>query len=191
MHVVVRFLAKQQLAALYDPIVAIYRDAFKAPPYSKGEDEVMEFARFFPQHVEQEGFRLVVAIEARTGEPVGFAYGFRNAPGQGWYEVVASLMPPQTVAEWLTGSFRLAEMAVASGAQGRGVGGLLHDQLLTDLPYRRAVLSTTAAKTNAFWLYHKRGWQVLIDTFDVPGLPRPYRIMGLDLKIVSWFAPAA
>jgi len=35
LHVVVRFPAKQQLAAFHDPIVAIYRDAFKALPYSR------------------------------------------------------------------------------------------------------------------------------------------------------------
>ncbi len=27
-----------------------------------------------------------------------------------------------------------------------------------------------------------RGWQVLLDRFRVPGLPRPYRVMGLKLE---------
>jgi GNAT superfamily N-acetyltransferase len=163
--------------------VAVYRDAFRALPYAKGEDEVVAFARLLPEHGARAGFRLIVAREESSDEVVGFAYGHENAPGQGWHEVVAPLAPPKMVSEWLIGSFRLAEMAVLTRAQGRGIGGLLHDRLLAGLAYERAVLSTMAAETNAYRLYRKRGWRVLLDDFLVPGLPRPYRVMGLKLEV--------
>ncbi|HSJ53720.1 MAG TPA: GNAT family N-acetyltransferase [Anaerolineae bacterium] len=179
MTVSVHTLAIQEVAQARDRIVAVYRDAFGMPPYAKGKDEVEAFARFLPEHVGREGFSLVVAEEEGSGDVLGFAYGHENAPGQGWHEVVARLAPPQLVSEWLIGSFRLAEMAVVTRAQGRGLGGRLHDRLLAGLPYRRAVLSTMAADTNAYRLYRKRGWQVLLDDLLVPGLPRPYRVLGL------------
>ena len=78
-------------------------------------------------------------------------------------------------------SFQFAEIAVAPKAQGQGIGGLLHDHLLNGLPYQKAVLSTMAAETNAYWMYHKRGWEILVEEMVFPGVARPYRIMGLEL----------
>jgi GNAT superfamily N-acetyltransferase len=85
------------------------------------------------------------------------------------------------VTEWLVGSYRLVEMAVAPEAQGQGIGGLLHDRLLRGVSYRRAMLSTMAAETNAYWLYRKRGWRVLVDDFVFLGVARHCRVMGLEL----------
>lgn len=179
----VHALSAQEADSVRGQIVAVYRDAFGAPPYTKGEHEVAEFARFLPEHLERDGFRLVVAEEKDRGDLLGFAYGHENAPGQGWHEVVVRVAPPRLVITWLFGSFRLAEMAVVTRAQGQGIGGLLHDRLLAGLPYSRAVLSTMADETNAYRLYRGRGWQVLVDRFRVPGLPRPYRVMGLELEV--------
>ncbi len=181
MSVIVRSLASQEVEAARDRLVAVYRDAFGTPPYSKGEDEVAGFSRFLPEHAGRKGFRLVVAKDRGSGEFLGFAYGHENAPGQGWHEAVAPLAPPQLVAAWLVGSFRLAEMALMTKAQGQGIGGLLHDCLLAGVPYQKGVLSTMAAETNAYRLYRKRAWQVLLDNLLIPGLRRPYRVMGLEL----------
>lgn len=181
-NVTIHALSAEEGDSIRGQIVAVYRDAFGVSPYAKGEDEVAEFARFLPEHLERDGFRLVVAREKGRGDLVGFAYGHENTPGQGWHEVVARVAPPQMVIMWLFGSFRLAEMAVVTRAQRQGIGGLLHDRLLVGLPYSRAVLATMAAETNAYRLYRGRGWQVLLDRFRVPGLPRPYRVMGLKLE---------
>jgi GNAT superfamily N-acetyltransferase len=178
--VTVRSLSNRQIGSFLGQFVRIYRDAFAAPPYCKGEQEVADFAQSLPQHGEREGFRLVAAVAGTTGDPVGFAYGFKNTPGQLWHQEVARAIRPQVVAEWLMDSFRLVEIAVAPGAQGHGIGGLLHDHLLNGLPYRRAVLSTLAAETNAHWMYLKRGWAVLLDEIIFPGAARPYRVMGRD-----------
>ena len=181
MVIVVHSLENSQIEAFQDQLITIYRDAFGLSPYCKEEAEVVDFARSLPRHVEKEGFRISVALGDQTKHAVGFAYGYANAPDQLWYEKVAKAVQPGVVPEWLTGSFRLVEMAVASEAQGQGIGGLLHDQLLRGLPCQKAVLSTMAAKTVAYSMYHKRGWRVLLDGFFFPGVARPYRVMGLEL----------
>ena len=181
MAIVVSSLSSEQIDAVRDQIVTIYRDAFNNPPYCKGEEEVKDFARSLPHHVEREGFRLVLAVESGRGKPVGFAYGYKNTPGQLWHKEVARVVRPQVVVEWLMNSFRLVEIAVAPRTQGQGIGGLLHDDLLKGLPYPRAVLSTMAAETNAHWMYQKRGWEVLVQELVFPGVARPYRIMGLEI----------
>jgi GNAT superfamily N-acetyltransferase len=181
MAVIVRSLSNQQIETFQGQFVTVYRDAFGAPPYCKGEDEVMDFAQSLPQHAEREGFRMVVAVEDGTGALVGFAYGYKNTPGQLWHEEVARAVRPQIVAAWLMNSFRFVEIAVVPKAQGQGIGGLLHDHMLNRLPYRKAVLSTMAAETNAHWMYQKRGWEVLVEKVIFPGVARPYRVMGLEL----------
>jgi GNAT superfamily N-acetyltransferase len=182
MVVITDSLANRQVEMLLGQLVTIYRDAFSSSPYCKKEAEVVDFAQSLPRHVEKEGFRIVVALEDRTEQAVGFAYGYANTPDQFWYEEVAKAVEPWMVMEWLTDSFRLVEMAVTPEAQGQGTGGLLHDYLLREQSYQKAVLSTMAAETSAYWMYHKRGWGVLLDSFFFPGVTRPYRIMGLELS---------
>jgi GNAT superfamily N-acetyltransferase len=181
MVVLIHSLTDELVDEYQNQLVFVYRDAFRTPPYNKGEAEVMDFAESLPQHVRQDGFRIVLALEDRAEQVAGFAYGYANTPDQFWHRQVAKAVGPRTVAEWLIGSFRLVEMAVAPEAQGQGIGGLLHDRLLSGLAYRKAVLSTMAAETKACWLYHKRGWKVLLDGLTFPGVARAYRIMGFEL----------
>ncbi|NIM94498.1 MAG: GNAT family N-acetyltransferase [Anaerolineales bacterium] len=181
MKVVVQSLTNRQLDAFQDHLVRIYRDAFSVFPYFEEDAEVEDFARSLPLHVESEGFRIVVALRDPSEQVVGFAYGLANTTDQFWYKRVAKAVEPWVLTEWLRGSFRLVEMAVTPEAQGQGIGGLLHDHLLIGLSYRKAVLSTLAAETSAYWMYLKRGWRVLLDDYFFPGVARPYRIMGLEL----------
>jgi len=182
MIVVASPLTNQQLEAFRDQIVTIYRDAFGAPPHRKREEEVADFAQSLPQRVNREGFRMVVALEGKPDQIVGFAYGYANTPDQWWHAEVAKAVHPSLVTEWLMNSFRLVEIAVAPEVQGHGVGGLLHDHLVSGLPYRKAVLSTLAAETNAYWMYRKRRWVVLLEEILFPSVAKPYRIMGLELS---------
>jgi GNAT superfamily N-acetyltransferase len=186
----VQLLTTQPVEALQLQLVAIYRDAFQLHPYCKEEAEVEGFLRSLPQHMEREGFRIVVAHDDQHGRPVGFAYGYGNTPDQWWHQEVAKAVSPWVVKEWLLESFRLVEMAVTPEVRGRGIGGRLHDQLLRGVPHRKAVLSTMAAETNAYRMYSKRGWRVLLDDHFFPGVARPYRIMGIALTMGHAAQPA-
>jgi hypothetical protein len=57
------FLTEQQIQVFLEQIVGVYREAFRAPPYSKQEEEVLEFAESLPAHIHREGFRFVAATK--------------------------------------------------------------------------------------------------------------------------------
>lgn len=158
----------------------IYGDAFSGPPYSQGTKGKRAFARRFPGHARNEGFRCLVAED--DGEILGFAYGFTNRPGQWWHGQIAPAMEEAGLSAWLEDAFALTELAVASGARGRGVGAMLHDGILENLPHRRALLSTHRERTVARDMYDRRGWNVLLDDFVYPASGEPAVIMGRSLR---------
>ncbi len=60
------------------------------------------------------------------------------------------------------GHFEFVELAALLDVRGQGVGGRLHDALLTDLPHHRALLGAEDdPSTPAVRLYTKRGWRRL------------------------------
>jgi len=175
-------LPASQVVVLVDQLSAIYRAAFGGPPYYRKSREVAEFARVLPALTQRPDFRCAAALDAGNGEITGFAYGYHSLPGQWWYDHVARAMDSEMAAEWLSDAFQVAEVAVMPEHQGRGTGGALHDGLLAGVMQSRAVLSTMAVETVAHVLYRHRGWQVLLDRFLFPGVPRSYAIMGLNLQ---------
>lgn len=175
-------LPASQVVLLVEQLSAVYRAAFGGPPYYRKSQEVAEFARALPLLTQRPDFRCAGALDAGNGEITGFAYGYRSLPGQWWYDHVARAMGSEMAAEWLSDAFQVAEVAVAPEHQGQGTGGALHDLLLAGVTQSRAVLSTMAVETVAHVLYRHRGWQVLLDRFLFPGVPRSYAIMGLNLQ---------
>jgi len=175
-------LPASQVVLLVDQLSAVYRAAFGGPPYYRKSREVDEFARALPLLTQRPGFRCAAALDAGSGEITGFAYGYRSLPGQWWYDHVARAMGSEMAAEWLSDAFQVAELAMRPEHQGRGAGGALHDLLLAGVTQSRAVLSTMAVETAAHTLYRHRGWQVVLDRFLFPGVPRSYAIMGLDIR---------
>ena len=165
-----------------DQLVSVYCNAFHPPPSNKGETDIADFVQSCGHHTTYSGFRIVIACDQETDDVVGFTYGFANMPDHFFHVEMAKFSPPQMMETWLANCFRLVEIAVIPQVQGRGIGGRLHDQLLQNLPYERAVLATIAAETSAYRMYQKRGWQILLEAVDFPGVPRPYRVMGLNFE---------
>jgi ribosomal protein S18 acetylase RimI-like enzyme len=171
-----------ELKAVQNQIVDVYREAFSMPPYDRRELDVHVFEHSLAHHALHKAFRCCVAREHPGGPILGFVYGYTSEPGQWWHDSVAKALAPVRVECWLRGSFEFVELAVAPAAQGRGIGGRLHDAILEGLPHHTAVLSTYQAETVALQLYRKRGWLPLLEHFYFPGNPPPYLIMGLDLE---------
>lgn len=165
-----------------DQLLSVYRAAFALPPHNETEDDVLRFRDQLSRHVLRTGFRCVVARDSHTASIVGFAYGYTSAPGQWWRDIVAPALEPQIAEKWLTDCFEFVELAVMPSAQGRGIGGRLHDQLLNGLPHLTAILSTFQEEAPALRLYLKRGWIVLCRDFVFPNGTRPCVIMGYDLN---------
>ncbi|NIK56359.1 GNAT family N-acetyltransferase [Kribbella shirazensis] len=165
-----------RLAALEiaDELGQVFAAAFGAPGY---DDERADSARFageqLPTHADRDDFRLVAARVG--GNVVGFAYGFTGQLGQWWPDRVAAAIGPELTAEWIGGHFEVVELAVLPGAQGRGVGTALMEELMRDLPHRRALLTTYVDDRPAPRLYRRLGWQVL-----VPDLGWGSALYGLD-----------
>lgn len=164
-------------------MVSIYRQAFTPLPYRKGEEEVIYFERTLPEHVQRPGFRMAAAL--LDEKLIGFAYGYTCNAAYYWTEVVSQWLSPEMAATWLSDAFHLAEMALLPVCQGKGIGGALHDRILEGLPNRTAVLSTMFGESNAYHLYRRRGWQVLVECFTPPGMARAYRVMGMILNPIA------
>ncbi|MFL5624723.1 MAG: GNAT family N-acetyltransferase [Ktedonobacteraceae bacterium] len=174
-------LSAQEIDIVQEQIVHIYELAFAQPPYHRIEEDVKKFAVSLARHAQRPGFRCSLALEDTNGQVLGFTYGYTGAAGQWWHDRVSKALGPQKAETWLTGNFELVELAVLPSEQGRGIGGRLHDTLLTALPHRTAALSTYQLETTALHLYRKRGWITLLDGFVFPGSGEPFIIMGLDL----------
>jgi hypothetical protein len=174
----IEFLSGEQVLGLVAQFASVYRAAFTGAPYYRQESEVAEFARALPLHTQRDGFRSVVAFDGAGKDLIGIAYGYRTQPGQWWYDHVARALGDKATALWLKDAFQVTEVAVVPVHQRRGVGGSLHDALLTELGYSRAVLSTLDAETAGRALYRGRGWQDLLGGFCFPGVARRYAIMG-------------
>jgi GNAT superfamily N-acetyltransferase len=164
-------------------VVEVYRQAFREPPYAKGENVVRQFQSTLQRHAERDGFRCVAAMHARGGELAGFAYGYISRQGQWWHDQVVRKLSATEIKTWFTDAFEIVEFAVRPRLQGQGIGGRLHDALLQGLSQRTAVLSTLDAVTRGYCLYVSKGWEVLRRDFYFSGVSDPYLIMGRRLPL--------
>lgn len=128
---------------------------------------------FFRKYARFPHFRGYVARV--NGLVVGTVFGTASLPGQWWHDKVAEQVGashPSLQHAWV-----LTELAVLETHRNQGIGGMLHDLVLRDLPLEVALLSTQADNYAAQRFYHRRGWTYLHSGFAFhPGRP-PYVIM--------------
>ncbi len=176
------YLAPEQVESVREQILSVYAAAFAIPPYHEDEESVERFGHTLRQHVRRQDFRCCIARESTDGSVLGFGYGYTSRPGQWWHNNVARALSRRDVTTWLDGAFEIVDLAVLPAAQGHGIGGRLHDELLEGLPHHSAVLSTHQSETVAMQLYRKRGWVPLLRDFFFPGSSYLMTIMRLDLS---------
>ncbi|MEV0592699.1 GNAT family N-acetyltransferase [Nonomuraea cavernae] len=118
---------------------------------------------------------------------VGFAYGFRGAPGQWWHDVVYRAVEersgPEAADAWLGSAFELAEIHVHPDYQGKGIGRAMVTTLCAGRGERSAVLSTHDRPTMARHLYRSMGFVDLLTGFVFPGGHEEYAIAGAPLPL--------
>jgi ribosomal protein S18 acetylase RimI-like enzyme len=161
-------------------VAKVYESAWASMPFAFDRSQVRNFVKTFSYHAEKSGFRLCIGRD--KGAVAGFAYGYSSEPGGWWREQVQKAIDRRLVHTWLADSFELAELAVAQGAQGRGMGARLHDAILDGLPHRAAVLSTQRDNARALGFYRRRGWKVLSDGVWFPHRKEPFVVLALDLS---------
>jgi ribosomal protein S18 acetylase RimI-like enzyme len=162
----------RELLARPDELLAVWPDA-------AGE----RLDLIVPRHLERPGFRFV-ADHDQSGQLAGIAYGYRGAAGQWWHDLVSGAIDDAARARWLApGHFEFVELAVRSDLRRRGIGGRLHDALMTGLESPTAVLSTEIENEPAIGLYLAKGWEVVVSEIDFgPGFP-PFLVMGRNLPL--------
>jgi ribosomal protein S18 acetylase RimI-like enzyme len=183
-EITVSELSPGEFTARLDQVISVYAAAMRpAPETLAGRRSIMAGHAAYP------GFRALAAAEDDgSGEPVGFGYGFRGAPGQWWHDTVARGLAAsrgqRAAAAWLDDTFEVAELHVAPGYQGAGVGSGLLLGLTSGRPERTAVLSTRDAETRARRLYRGVGFTDLLTGFSFyPGSEPPYAVMGAELPL--------
>jgi len=175
-------LSPGEFAARLDQMIAVYAAAMRPPAEMlAGRRSIMA------GHAAQPGFRALLATEDGSGAPAGFGYGFHGAAGQWWHDTVARGLAAvfgEGAAAWLDDSFEVAELHVAPGHQGHGVGAGLLLRLTSDRPERTALLSTRDADSPARRLYRGVGFSDLLTDFAFfPGSEPPYAVMGAELPL--------
>jgi GNAT superfamily N-acetyltransferase len=172
--------ATRRLAA---DLRAIYLAALAQPPFGEGEEQADAFAAELADEVEETGFRSCAALVG--GAPVGFAYGcpaFAGEPEDEWTRELVDSVGPEVTEGWIRAQFAFIWTAVRPEWQGRGLGGRLHDELLSTAAEPRAWLVTYPFDCPAVRLYRRRGW---VELGRGPlGMGSAERIvMGLELSV--------
>jgi GNAT superfamily N-acetyltransferase len=160
----------------------VYTSAFSAPPYNEPSRVTDGFGNMLDRHRRRLGFRLSAAFAGDGGRMIGFAYGYSSRPGQHWHDLMRSVLGADLAAHWLNDCFELVELAVLPERQHQGIGGELHDMLLSSVVHDRALLSTLGIETPARRLYRRRGWEEVVGGFSYPHTAGPfYTVLGLDV----------
>lgn len=146
------------------------------------------YARVWPERDRDEarenftryaGYDDFVGFVAYAGEEsAGVGYGARSQPGIWWHDQVTPVFGEDYPA--LQAAWRLVELAVVDTHRGNGIGSRLHDELLATQPCPRVLLSTAVSNNRARAIYERRGWYYIASSFDFPGEPYPYVIMGKE-----------
>lgn len=185
MSIDVDLLPPADLMAVADQLSMIYREAFTMPPYEEDPLVAHQFRRSLSQHAKRPGFIIVVARARPAGPPIGFAYGYKCAPGQWWYDVVTDPLPEFQINYWFGDCFELVDLALLPKHHGVGIGSRLHDVLIGSLPHRTVALSTIRAETAALHLYRRRNWIILNPELQFPGIDRLYMLLVKKLSTQS------
>jgi GNAT superfamily N-acetyltransferase len=174
--VILRAVPPEEFAG---PLVRDVVDVFaEALELSRHNARVQAMPSIIRRHSTYPGFRARGAF-ADDDRLEGFTYGFSTFAGGWWREQVAAALTPEQRRSWLADTFEFAELHVRPSAQGLGVGGRLHDELLREVPHRMALLSVRHGGERARRLYLDRGWLTLIEEMRFPGSEStPYHVMG-------------
>ena len=178
-------LSPGEFAARLDQLITVYAAAMRPPAeLLPGRKSIMA------GHAANPGFRAIAVIDDGSGEPVGFGYGFRGAPGQWWHNTVRNALTASRGAAvasgWMDDSFEVAELHVAPAYQGHGTGADVLGRLASGRPERTALLSTRDADSPARRLYRGTGFVDLLTEFQFfPSGEPPYAVMGAELPLRS------
>ena len=174
---VVRSLEAGELAgSLLDQAVGIFAAALGFP---RRHARVRSFAATLRRHATYGGFRAFGGFTLRQ-HLVGFSYGYSSQPGLWWRDEITGWLSPRQRDYWLADAFEFAELHVHPSAQGKHLGGELHDRLIASQSHATALLSVMHRSLRARQLYASRGWEILVDEMRFSTEPNTaFSVLGL------------
>jgi GNAT superfamily N-acetyltransferase len=142
--------------------------ALRAGVYGAADGD--EAARLLRVWRRQPGFTLA---EARHGGYlVGYASGLPLRPSTSWWREVTTPLPEETVAEHPGRTFAVTELLVRAAWRRQGIGGSLHNLLLSGRREERATLTVAPGAAPAQAAFRSWGWTKLARTRGQdPGSP--------------------
>lgn len=180
----IRRLSEAEFSVNCPDFVDIYIEAM-------GYDQSIREARIkaWRRETYQPGFTAVCALE--QGRILGIAYGFLGSPDHWWHLQLRRGFnlnggPTDAEFELLRNYFEVAEIHVAPGKQGHGIGRLLLTELLHNVPAGNALLSTPEVPQEdnfAFGLYRSLGFRDVLRHFHFTGDQRPFAVLAAELPL--------
>jgi ribosomal protein S18 acetylase RimI-like enzyme len=164
---------------LFEGAIAVYAEAFAAPPYNDRDRGREVRKRLLGLHRFRPGYQAFVARHG-SGRVIGMIYGYHGESGQWWHDAVRSHLPAGAARTWLDDSYELVEVAVLPAYQSLGVGRALIASLLGPRPEATCVLSTRS-DSRAHVLYERLGFEVIAEVEFVPSGGAFY-VMGKRLR---------
>lgn len=133
----------------------------------------------FRRHASYDGFFGYLVRDERG--IVGFAYGYRSAPGQTFNSLVKGFLDEPTYVEWMSDCFEIPYLAVREDMRRLGLGSGLIARLLGETDAKTSVLTTQADNKPARSMYERTGWSVIHETY-YPLPDQPYVLLGKKLS---------
>ncbi|MBP1949676.1 N-acetyltransferase [Virgibacillus litoralis] len=156
-------------------IAALYCKTFIGNTYTSLDFE--SAVENINKHTSYNGFRGLMAKD-KSGTLIGFTYGYTSLPGQFYREKLAAQLTDKQQIEWLNNCFEFVELAVENKVKRMGIGGKLHDRLLSEINHDTSVLTTSPENNPAINLYISKGWEVIKENAAVISMGDVQVIMG-------------
>lgn len=184
MPVQIRRLTPGEFTLLVPHLVDIYLAAMEYDPQIRDQR-----IRVWKDEVTWPGFTAIAAVDG--DDVVGIAYGFLGSRERWWdRQLVHAMRGCGQLSEQqraiLDSYFEVAEVHVAPGRQGAGIGAALLEELLRHAPAKWALLSTPEVENeanHAFHLYRRFGFSDIARGYRYPGDQRPFAILGRRLPL--------
>jgi ribosomal protein S18 acetylase RimI-like enzyme len=143
--------------------------------WQRSPEASAEHLRYYAQLTAFQGYLATAGMAA-----VGMGIGIAAQRGEWWYDRVAQVVGSEHPA--LQDAWILMELAVLPLFQNRGIGVILHDALLHELPFPNVLLSTAITNVGAQRFYQRLGWQVLQERMPFFHGGSEYMIMHFMLQ---------
>ncbi len=187
MGAVIESFGSNDVGRLEAEVAALYAAVFSLPPFNAGEAAIAGQQAYFPELATRPGFRLVMArtdpsleTEGRRGY-LAFGYGYLLPAGSAWWRGIVEPLEDEFTTETGSRTFAVIDYGVLPQSRGRGIGRLVHDELLGGSGAERATLSVRPTATETQAIYRHWGWRRVGHEVMDPPVPSPeFDIFVLD-----------